>query len=29
MAEISEKFLAMGEQVYVGAEKVKESNRVL
>ena len=29
MAEMSEKFKAMGEQVYVDAEKVKESNRVL
>jgi phosphomethylpyrimidine synthase len=29
MAEMSEKFKAMGEQVYVDAERVKESNRVL
>jgi phosphomethylpyrimidine synthase len=29
MAAMSEKFRAMGEQVYVDAEKVKESNRVL
>jgi len=29
MAEMSEKFKAMGEQVYVDAEKVKESNKVL
>lgn len=29
MAEMSAKFAAMGEQVYVDAEKVKESNRVL
>ena len=29
MAEMSEKFNAMGEQVYVDAEKVKESNKVL
>ena len=29
MAEMSEKFNAMGEQVYVDAEKVKESNRAL
>jgi phosphomethylpyrimidine synthase len=29
MAEMSEKFKALGEQVYVDAEKVKESNRVL
>jgi phosphomethylpyrimidine synthase len=29
MAEMSEKFNAMGQQVYVDAEKVKESNRVL
>jgi phosphomethylpyrimidine synthase len=28
MAEMSEKFKAMGEQVYVDAERVKESNRV-
>ncbi len=28
MAAMSEKFKAMGEQVYVDAEKVKESNRV-
>jgi phosphomethylpyrimidine synthase len=27
MAEMSEKFKAMGEQVYVDAEKVKESNK--
>jgi len=26
---MSEKFKAMGEQVYVDAEKVKESNKVL
>jgi phosphomethylpyrimidine synthase len=29
MAQMSEKFKSMGEQVYVDAEKVKESNRVL
>src|SRR3954453_12765070 len=29
MAEMSEKFNAMGQQVYVDAEKVKESNRAL
>ena len=29
MAEMSEKFRQMGEQVYVDAEKVKESNRAL
>jgi phosphomethylpyrimidine synthase len=29
MAQMSEKFRAMGEQVYVDAEKVKESNRRL
>jgi phosphomethylpyrimidine synthase len=29
MAAMSEKFRAMGEQVYVDADKVKESNRVL
>ena len=29
MAQMSAKFKAMGEQVYVDAEKVKESNRVL
>ena len=29
MAEMSEKFKAMGEQVYVDAEKVKESNKAL
>ena len=29
MREMSEKFKAMGEQVYVDAEKVKESNRAL
>ena len=29
MAEMSEKFREMGEQVYVDAEKVKESNRAL
>jgi phosphomethylpyrimidine synthase len=29
MAQMSEKFKAMGEQVYVEAEKVKESNRGL
>ena len=29
MAEMAEKFKAMGEQVYVEAEKVKESNRGL
>jgi phosphomethylpyrimidine synthase len=29
MAAMSEKFKAMGEQVYVDAEKVKASNRVL
>ena len=27
MAAMSEKFKAMGEQVYVDAEKVKESNK--
>ena len=29
MAAMSEKFKEMGEQVYVDAEKVKESNQVL
>ena len=29
MARMSEKFKAMGEQVYVDAEKVKESNKAL
>ncbi len=29
MAQMSEKFKALGEQVYVDAEKVKESNKVL
>jgi phosphomethylpyrimidine synthase len=29
MKEMSEKFKAMGEQVYVEAEKVKESNKAL
>ena len=29
MKPMSEKFKSMGEQVYVDAEKVKESNRVL
>ena len=29
MKLMSEKFKAMGEQVYVDAEKVKESNKVL
>lgn len=29
MAEMSEKFKALGEQVYVEAEKVKESNKAL
>jgi phosphomethylpyrimidine synthase len=29
MAQMSEKFRAMGEQVYVEADKVKESNRAL
>jgi phosphomethylpyrimidine synthase len=29
MAQMSAKFREMGEQVYVEAEKVKESNRVL
>jgi phosphomethylpyrimidine synthase len=29
MAAMSEKFKAMGEQVYVDADKVKESNRAL
>ena len=29
MAEMSQKFRDMGEQVYVDADKVKESNRVL
>ena len=28
MAAVSEKFKALGEQVYVDAEKVKESNKV-
>ena len=28
MKQMPEKFKAMGEQVYVDAEKVKESNRV-
>ena len=28
MAQMSEKFKAMGEQVYVDAEKVKDSNKV-
>jgi phosphomethylpyrimidine synthase len=28
MAAMSEKFNAMGQQVYVDAEKVKESNKV-
>jgi phosphomethylpyrimidine synthase len=27
MAEMSEKFKALGEQVYVDAEKVRESNK--
>jgi phosphomethylpyrimidine synthase len=29
MDEMSEKFKAMGEQVYVDAERVKESNKAL
>ncbi len=29
MAQMSEKFNVMGQQVYVDAEKVKESNKVL
>ena len=29
MAQMSEKFKALGEQVYVDAEKVKESNKAL
>ena len=29
MAAMSEKFNAMGQQVYVDAEKVKESNKAL
>jgi len=29
MAQMSEKFRALGEQVYVDAEKVKEGNKVL
>jgi phosphomethylpyrimidine synthase len=29
MAQMSEKFKAMGGEVYVEAEKVRESNRVL
>ncbi len=29
MAQMWEKFKAMGEQVYVDAEKVKESNKAL
>jgi phosphomethylpyrimidine synthase len=29
MAAMSEKFREMGEQVYVDAEKVKESNKAL
>jgi hypothetical protein len=29
MAEMSEKLKEMGEQVYVDADKVKESNRAL
>jgi phosphomethylpyrimidine synthase len=29
MAEMSEKFRRMGSEVYLDAEKVKESNRVL
>jgi phosphomethylpyrimidine synthase len=29
MAEMSEKFRQMGEQVYVDAAKVKESNKAL
>jgi phosphomethylpyrimidine synthase len=29
MAEMSEKFHALGDQVYVDAEKVKESNKAL
>jgi phosphomethylpyrimidine synthase len=29
MKQMSEKFKELGEQVYVDAEKVKESNRVL
>jgi phosphomethylpyrimidine synthase len=29
MAQMSEKFKQMGEQVYVDADRVKESNRAL
>ena len=29
MAEMSEKFRQMGSEVYIDAEKVKESNKVL
>jgi phosphomethylpyrimidine synthase len=29
MKEMSDKFNAMGQQVYIDAEKVKESNKVL
>jgi len=29
MAQMSEKFRQLGEQVYVDAEKVKESNKAL
>jgi phosphomethylpyrimidine synthase len=29
MAQMSEKFRQMGEQIYVDADKVKESNRAL
>ena len=29
MAQMSDKFNAMGQQVYVDAEKVKESNKAL
>jgi phosphomethylpyrimidine synthase len=29
MAQMSEKFREMGEEVYIDAEKVKESNRAL
>jgi hypothetical protein len=29
MAEMSEKFKAMGSEVYIEAEKVKEGNRAL
>jgi len=29
MAQMSEKFKALGEQVYIDAEKVKQSNKAL